>query len=26
VGVDYAGECAHWNWRFRIAGNAWTSK
>jgi DNA-3-methyladenine glycosylase len=26
VGVDYAEECAAWNWRFRIAGNIWTSK
>ena len=26
VGVDYAEECASWNWRFRIAGNKWTSK
>ncbi len=26
VGVGYAEECAHWNWRFRIAGNPWTSK
>ena len=26
VGVDYAEECAEWNWRFRIAGNKWTSK
>ena len=26
VGVGYAEECALWNWRFRIAGNKWTSK
>ncbi len=26
VGVDYAGECAFWNWRFRIKGSKWTSK
>lgn len=26
VGVAYAEECANWNWRFRIAGNQWTSK
>ena len=26
VGVDYAEECAQWNWRFRIAKNKWTSK
>jgi DNA-3-methyladenine glycosylase len=26
VGVAYAEECADWNWRFRIAGNKWTSK
>lgn len=26
VGVDYAEECAAWNWRFRIVGNKWTSK
>jgi DNA-3-methyladenine glycosylase len=26
VGVAYAEECAKWNWRFRIAGNKWTSK
>jgi len=26
VGVDYAEECASWNWRFRIANNKWTSK
>ena len=26
VGVDYAEECATWNWRFRIADSKWTSK
>lgn len=26
VGVDYAAECASWNWRFRIKNSAWTSK
>ncbi len=26
VGVDYAGECALWDWRFRIKGNPWTSR
>ncbi len=26
VGVAYAEECAGWNWRFRIAGNKFTSK
>lgn len=25
VGVGYAEECALWNWRFRIKGNAYTS-
>lgn len=25
VGVDYAEECASWNWRFRIKGNPWCS-
>ncbi|MBI5915278.1 MAG: DNA-3-methyladenine glycosylase [Bacteroidetes bacterium] len=25
VGVAYAGECAHWPWRFRVEGSAWTS-
>jgi len=25
VGVGYAEECAHWNWRFRIKDNPWTS-
>jgi len=25
VGVDYAEECAAWNWRFRIKGSKWTS-
>ncbi len=26
VGVDYAEECALWDWRFRIQKNKWTSK
>ena len=26
VGIDYAEECAEWNWRFRISGNKWTSR
>ncbi len=26
VGVDYSGECAKWDWRFRIKNSAWTSK
>jgi len=26
VGVDYAEECASWNWRFRITNNKWMSK
>lgn len=26
VGVDYAEECALWNWRFRIKNSAWASK
>lgn len=26
VGIDYAEECALWDWRFRIKGNKWTSK
>ncbi len=26
VGVDYAEECAAWNWRLRIKDNDWTSK
>ena len=26
VGVDYAEECALWNWRFRVKDNLWTSK
>ncbi len=26
VGIAYAGECAHWPWRFRIRANPWTSK
>jgi len=25
VGVDYAGECAHWEWRFRVKDSPWTS-
>lgn len=25
VGIDYAAECADWNWRFRVKGSAWTS-
>ena len=25
VGVDYAEECASWNWRFRIKQNGWCS-
>ena len=25
VGVDYAEECASWDWRFRIKGNPWCS-
>ncbi len=25
VGVGFAGECALWPWRFRIAGSPWTS-
>jgi DNA-3-methyladenine glycosylase len=25
VGVDYAAECALWNWRFRIKNSKWTS-
>ena len=25
VGVDYAGECAHWEWRFRVKDSSWTS-
>ena len=25
VGVDYAGECALWDWRFRIKDSKWTS-
>jgi len=25
VGVDYAAECALWNWRFRIKDSKWTS-
>jgi DNA-3-methyladenine glycosylase len=26
VGVDYAGECAAWEWRFRLKNSSWTSK
>jgi DNA-3-methyladenine glycosylase len=26
VGIDYAEECAAWNWRFRIKNSKWTSK
>ena len=26
VGVDYAEECALWDWRFRVKGSQWTSK
>ncbi len=26
VGIDFAEECALWNWRFRIKNNKWTSK
>ena len=26
VGVDYAGECALWDWRFRVRGSKWTSR
>lgn len=25
VGVGYAGDCAHWPWRFRVAYSQWTS-
>lgn len=25
VGVDYAGECALWDWRFRVRGSRWAS-
>ncbi|MEM1319952.1 MAG: DNA-3-methyladenine glycosylase [Bacteroidota bacterium] len=25
VGIDYAEECALWDWRFRIKGSKWTS-
>ncbi len=25
VGVEYSGECALWDWRFRIKGSKWTS-
>lgn len=25
VGVDYAGECALWEWRFRVKNSKWTS-
>lgn len=26
VGIDYAEECALWDWRFRIKGSRWTSR
>ena len=26
VGIDYAEECAEWNWRFRIKGSKWSSR
>jgi DNA-3-methyladenine glycosylase len=26
VGVDYAGECAIWEWRFRVKDSPWTSR
>lgn len=26
VGIDYAEECVHWPWRFRIKNSKWTSK
>lgn len=26
VGIDYAEECAFWDWRFRIKDSKWTSK
>ncbi len=26
VNVDYAEECAAWNWRFRVKGSKWTSR
>ena len=26
VGIDYAEECALWDWRFRVKGSKWTSK
>ena len=26
IGVDYAGDHAHWPWRFRMKNNPWTSK
>ena len=25
VGIDYAEECADWNWRFRVKDSKWTS-
>jgi len=25
VGIDYAEECAAWDWRFRIKGSKWVS-
>ena len=26
IGVDYAEECAAWEWRFYLEGNSWVSK
>lgn len=26
VGIDYAEECVHWPWRFRVRSSKWTSK
>lgn len=26
VGIDYAEECIHWPWRFRVKNSKWTSK
>lgn len=26
VGIDYAEECVHWPWRFRVKNSAWTSQ
>jgi DNA-3-methyladenine glycosylase len=26
VGIDYAEECVHWPWRFRVKNSEWTSK